>query len=478
MGVNKEKLQQTPLQAAEKSTTYELNDEDVVSLAANQVKKKLGEEELVMFGYNNQIPGPLLRVQQHSKAYINFTNNLDQPTTIHWHGLRHNYKFDGVPDISQDPVQPGESFLYELSFPDDGLFWYHPHVREDVQQEKGLYGAIVVEPNKGTQSEPRIIILDDILIAEDGDFHPFSPDVTNFALMGRFGNVMLVNGEQTYRTTAYRGEKMQFYMLNVANARPFNIVTEGTKMKVIGSDLSHYNQPFVVDSLVIAPAERYLVEMQFDRPGTYKILNSNPLKTYVLGEIVVEGNTEEGAESREEEAQEPKINVEQYIKQQPEYTFKLTIDMQGMDMSGMVMHDGDVIEWEDTMFMMNSMHNNRMMRWIIQDEETGKQNMDASREVNVGDMKVIRLINDETSDHPMQHPIHLHGQRMVVLRQDGQENTNPVWKDTVLIPKGSTVDLLVEFSNPGQWMMHCHIAEHLEAGMMAVFAVKGEPRVA
>ncbi len=74
--------------------------------------------------------------------------------------------------------------------------------------------------------------------------------------------------------------------------------------------------------------------------------------------------------------------------------------------------------------------------------------------------------------HPMQHPIHFHGQRFLVLSRDGEQETNMAWKDTVLIPSGETVEILLEVTNPGEWMAHCHIAEHLEAGMMLPFNVK------
>jgi FtsP/CotA-like multicopper oxidase with cupredoxin domain len=141
-----------------------------------------------------------------------------------------------------------------------------------------------------------------------------------------------------------------------------------------------------------------------------------------------------------------------------------------MNMAGMHGADG-LIEWEDTMFAMNQMHNNLMMSWFIEDKKTGKRNMDIMAEVTQGDIKMIRITNKKDSEHPMQHPIHLHGQRFLMVRENGVENTNLVWKDTVLIPKGSTVDLLVDFSNPGIWMMHCHIAEHLHSGMMMSFNV-------
>jgi len=116
------------------------------NLEAKIILKEINGTEVEMFGYNGQIPGPIIKVKQNSNLTINFKNSLNMPTTVHWHGLRLDNQFDGVPEITQDPIQPGESFIYELKFPDEGIYWYHPHVREDQQQELGLYGSILVEP--------------------------------------------------------------------------------------------------------------------------------------------------------------------------------------------------------------------------------------------------------------------------------------------------------------------------------------------
>ena len=141
----------------------------------------------------------------------------------------------------------------------------------------------------------------------------------------------------------------------------------------------------------------------------------------------------------------------------------------------MVMDESGPMEWEDDMFMMNSMSNSDNTKWVIRDAKTGKENDDLVYKVVVGDIKKIRIYNDPNSMHPMQHPMHLHGQRFLILSQDGVPNENLVWKDTVLVSKGSTVDILVDFSNPGQWLLHCHISEHMESGMMTSFSVSEKP---
>jgi FtsP/CotA-like multicopper oxidase with cupredoxin domain len=132
----------------------------------------------------------------------------------------------------------------------------------------------------------------------------------------------------------------------------------------------------------------------------------------------------------------------------------------------------DGIEWEDENQMMNQMSDAESIQWKIVDQDTGLENMDIDWKFAKGQPVKIRIFNDPNSMHPMQHPMHFHGQRFLVLERNGKKETNLVWKDTVLIPSGETVDILLDTSNPGTWMAHCHIAEHLEAGMMMKFEVK------
>src|SRR3989344_2668035 len=131
----------------------------------------------------------------------------------------------------------------------------------------------------------------------------------------------------------------------------------------------------------------------------------------------------------------------------------------------------DGIEWEDTAGMMNTGMMSTMMQWKMIDETTGAANEKIVYKAKVGDKVKIRIVNKSDSAHPMQHPIHFHGNRFLVLSDNGAENANLVWKDTVLVPAGHTVDILLDVSNPGDWMFHCHIAEHLSNGMMGLLKV-------
>ena len=130
------------------------------------------------------------------------------------------------------------------------------------------------------------------------------------------------------------------------------------------------------------------------------------------------------------------------------------------------------IEWEDDMVEVNRMTTPANMRWKLVDRDTGAENAQIDWTFRVGDQVKLRLVNEMDSDHPMPHPFHVHGAgRFLILARDGVVEPNLAWKDTVLIRTGETVDILLDVTNPGRWMAHCHIAEHHESGMMFSFNV-------
>jgi len=462
------------LDLAKTSDVIELSDGDFFKLEAKPVVKDVDGNMIRMYGYNGQIPGPLIKVKQGSKIFVDFTNNIDLETTVHWHGLRLDNNSDGVPNVTQKPIKPGESFLYNLDFPDDGIYFYHPHVRPDIQLELGLYGSILVEPtsfdyNLVDQEIP--LILDDIKI-ENGDVDVFSKDYTNYALMGRFGNTMFVNGETEYILDVKEGEIVRFYLANPASTRTFNFSIEDHQLKLVGSDSGRYERESLVDSVMIAGAERQIIEVLFDSPGAFTILHTTPEKNYILGTINVKASSNSSNESSFYNLKENEDVVaefepfKKYFLEPPDLEIQLTLE------TSMMMEEMEhAIEWEDEMPVMNRMSTSENTKWILRDRDSGKENYDIGYQANVGDVKKIRLFNDPNSVHPMQHPIHLHGQRFIVVSENGNTNDNLVWKDTVLVPAGSTVDILVDFTNPGVWLMHCHILEHAESGMITAVTV-------
>ncbi|NJD54621.1 MAG: multicopper oxidase family protein [Candidatus Methanoperedens sp.] len=465
-----------------------IQDGATFALEANPIVKSINGSTVRMYGYNGQIPGPLIKVKQGSSIYVNFTNNLDIETTVHWHGLRLENRFDGVPVVTQEPVKPGESFLYKLDFPDEGIYWYHPHIRDDIGQEMGLYGNILVEPAhhmSGSVDKEAALFLDDIKFM-NGDIYPFNRNYTDFTLTGRLGDIMLINGEADYQLNVRKGEVVRFYLTDSANTRTFNFSIENTKMKLIGGDSGRYEKETFVDSVVLSVGERYIVDVLFDKPGTFRILNNipeqnNTVKTYVLGTVKVSDDASFNMGSTSFSILKKNYDVigdiapfKKYRSIAPDYKLDLTIDILDEELARELenmMMAVEPIEWDEDedMAMMNSMSTSENVKWIIKGNVSGEEK--PNYQVNAGDIKKIRIFNDPTSMHPMQHPIHLHGQRFLVLAQDGKSNDNLVWKDTLLVPAGSTIDILVEFTNPGEWLMHCHIPEHAEAGMIASFTV-------
>jgi FtsP/CotA-like multicopper oxidase with cupredoxin domain len=216
----------------------ELADGDVFELSIGAVAKNLRDDTVRMLAYNGSIPGPTLKVQQDSEIVVNAENNGDVEATVHWHGLRLDNRYDGTHE-TQRPMEIGETFEYRLQFPDPGVYWYHPHMREDYGQEMGLYGNILVVPSDSDYWPPAhrevLVTLDDLLV-EEGSAAPFSRNETNYVAMGRFGNVMLAAGEPALALTAKRDEVVRFYLTNTANTRVFNLGISGARMKLVGGD--------------------------------------------------------------------------------------------------------------------------------------------------------------------------------------------------------------------------------------------------
>jgi FtsP/CotA-like multicopper oxidase with cupredoxin domain len=548
----------------------ELSDGDELELRIAPVAARLGDATVRMLAYNGSIPGPTLRVREGSEIAVNVLNEADLETTVHWHGLRLDNRYDGTHE-TQAPIPVGGRFSYRIRFPDPGVYWYHPHIREDYGQEMGLYGNILVVPADADYWPPAnrevLLTLDDILL-EDGQVAPFSRSETTYAAMGRFGNVLLVGGEPDLSLSAKRGEVVRFYLTNTANTRVFNVGGQGARMKLVGGDSGRHEREELVERVLLAPSERVVVDVLFDEPGTVTLEHRTPERSYALAEIAVADEHAEPAlagqfevlRSNPEWARE-RERLERYLAAPPDKTLGLVAELDmgvpegpvvyacpmhpevvseepgrcpkcgmallataaptsyvcpmhpdvvsdtpgrcpecGMklvaaalvataaehDHHGHDQHEhhhgggtdyaAEGIEWEDDMVEVNRMTTPANTRWKLIDRETGAENAAIDWRFRVGDQVKIRLVNEMDSDHPMHHPFHVHGAgRFVILARDGVAEPNLVWKDTVLVRTGETVDILLDVSNPGLWMAHCHIAEHHESGMMFSFQVEPRP---
>lgn len=479
------------------SQLVRLEHGDTLRLEAGLVRRSFKGRDLTMYAFNGQHPGPLLMVKQNAEVVVELRNALDQPTTIHWHGVRLDNRFDGVPELTQEPVQPGGRFIYRLRFPDAGIYWYHPHVREDVQQELGLYGNLMIESPRpdyyGPSHREEVLMLDDLLLTESG-IVPFGSEATTHALMGRFGDVLLVNGEPGYQLDVRRGEVMRFFLTNTSNTRTFNLSFGGARMKVVASDVGTFASEAWVESVVIAPAERYVVHVKFDEPGRTALVNRVRGIDHLFGRFFSHVDTL-GVIRVSERAATPELSpsfgvlrrdsavtadvarYRDWLARAPDRTLVLSLRTRDLPFITKQLLQLDSIyfapiEWIGTMPSMNWASNAGQVTWFLRDVASGRENMAIDWRFRRGEIVKLRLLNERESAHAMQHPIHVHGQRFLILAVNGVPMRHHAWKDTVLLPAGATVDLLVEMTNPGRWMLHCHIAEHLSADMMMAFTVE------
>jgi FtsP/CotA-like multicopper oxidase with cupredoxin domain len=451
---------------------------------------------VTMLGYNGMLPGPRLEVPQGARITARVTNALDVATSVHWHGIRLDNAFDGAVGLTQPAIEPGESFTYSLRFPDAGFYWYHPHAREDLQQGLGLYGTIFVrsaDPDYySAVNREEVLVLSDVLMDEHG-LIPFGAGAATHGLMGRVGNVLLVNGETDYSLTVDRGSVVRFFIANAANARVYNLSFSDprVRVKVIAGDGGKFEQEAWVESIVIGPSERYVVEARFPASGTVAFVNRVQALDHMIGSYwretdtlgVVNVGSAAATPSLARSFAKLRSNRDVASALAPfrsafdrpvDHELVLTMRTNGLPtaVANMLLGINASMEWNDGMPMMNMVSTSDQIRWIMRDPATGKENMDIDWRFRRGDVVKLRIVNDPSSPHAMEHPIHLHGQRFLVLTRDGVPSENLVWKDTAIIPAGETVELLADMSNPGRWMIHCHIAEHLTAGMMAAFTVE------
>ncbi len=486
-----------PIPHAVPRRLVKMADGDTLELEAGLVLRTIHGRTHTMYGFNGQYPGPLIQVEEGATIIVNFHNRTEHSTAVHWHGIRLDNRFDGVPHVTQEPVPPGGSFRYVVHFPDAGIYWYHPHHREDIQQDLGLYGNLLVNSRAPGFFSPvnreEVLMLDDLLVGDEG-LIPHGREAATHALMGRFGNLLLVNGEPDYRLAVRRGEVVRFFLTNVANTRTYNLSFGGLPIKVVGSDLGKFEREEWTENVVIAPAERYIVEVRFDQPGEVAMTNFVQALDHFYGNFFPEVDTLTRIQVAEQPAardystefrrlrenRDVQADIDRYrahFDRPVDHTLILSLEVDELPFPLMPLMRMDSsyfnpVEWAGTMPEMDWVATGKEVRWILRDGETGRENMQIDWRFRQGELVKLRLSNRRDVLHAMQHPIHIHGQRFLVLAQNGVPNDNLVWKDTMLLPVGTTADILLELSNPGKWMLHCHIAEHLEAGMHMVFTVQ------
>ncbi len=418
-------------------------DENIVevTLVADEVEVPFsGDETVTMLAYNGTVPGPLLQAKVGDEVIVHFENRLDEPTTVHWHGLRISEEMDGNPRI-QDPVQPGEGFTYRYIVEDAGSYWYHPHVNTNVQLEKGMQAPMSVhDPADPVFDLERFLVLDDILL-ENGQFPPFLGSHME-QMHGRLGNYLLVNGQGSVaQVDVQQGTVERWRLVNTSNARTMNLEISGASFRVVGSDGGRLAEPYTTARIQMAVGQRYDVEVHYDTVGTAE-LTSFVLALDERGEVV--------------EQPIPMLQATVEASDNPTGTFEwASVEPEPeRAIDGDASLTFDVVQGPDG-----------TLQWTINGESMPTEPLHTFA---AQDTVRLRLVNDAGPEHPF----HLHGQFFRIVSDGRPETDQPGLKDTVLVPGQSVVEVIAYMDNPGRWMAHCHILEHAELGMMGEFVIE------
>jgi FtsP/CotA-like multicopper oxidase with cupredoxin domain len=421
------------------SATWESGDIVRYRLAAAEIEWEIAPGRMVRgYGFNGQVPGPVLEAKQGVPLEIEFTNRLPEPTVIHWHGLRIPATMDGT-EVVQRPVQPGETFTYRFTPPDAGTFWYHPHLNETEQLEKGLYGALIVRAADELRlDDEKILVFDDLRVDESGHIAKFGGLMDRHN--GREGNVRLINGTSEPELTIATGQIERWRIVNASSARYVRLSLAGLPFQIIGTDGGLIEAPVTVNEVLLPPADRVeLAVGPFENEGA--VLNIEDLPYYRMA-------GKKGVE---------RFGTIRVTARKPSIA---RVPARLRDIAPLVTGQANVTRRVKLGFKMSL---RRGLDFTVNDERHHHD-----QPVKVGELQVWDVVNATKMDHPF----HLHGFFFQVLEIDGKK---PAWRsleDVINVPPKGTVRIAwYPDDRPGMWMYHCHILEHHAAGMMAHFEV-------
>ncbi len=409
-----------------------------------------GQEALAVWAYDGVVPGPTLRVRRGEPFELELHNQLPDPTTIHWHGVRVPHAMDGVPYLTQAPIEPGERFLYRFTPPDSGTFWYHPHLGTPEQVERGLAGALVVDDDEPPPVDrDEVWLLDDWRLDRRGRVAEDFYDYMDVSHAGRLGQVLTVNGvpEPTLKLRA--GQRLRLRLVNAANARIFALELEGLPAWLIARDgmpadrVERWDGP-----LLLGPGMRADVIVDATAAGRHALLDRFDKVERRLGMLQVDGATTVVPRDMPRPAR-----AEPLPTPSPS-----TASVQDLVFGGgmMNMQGWPRDPWTE-----------RVARRL---RRLGGSRHDAHEPLfSVPRGQTVRLRLDNRT--PWWHPIHVHGHHVLLLARNGRPLPSPHWRDTVLLAPRDMLEVAFVADNPGRWLLHCHVLEHHAGGMGAVFEV-------
>ncbi len=421
-----------------------------------EIVAKLAEVEVApgkrvtAWTYNGGLPGPLIRARVGDRVIVHFSNELDEPTTIHWHGIRLPIEMDGVPGISQPPVKRGESFVYDFVVPDSGLYWYHPHVMSAAQVGYGLYGPLLVEDPAEDASvgvaDMLTIVLSDIGFDARGVLEPADSGGSAGMVFGREGNHVLVNGRVHPTLRARAGVPQRWRIVNTAKSRFFFLDLEGQPFIKIGGDAGLQEYTETKDVVLVTAGERVdLIVMPTGEPGGDVTLRS---LLYNRGYGSIEYRSVEDLLTIQftDEAPLPAPTLPEIRRTivPPTAEGATPVTMQ---------------------FTLPPVDGKGESEFRINGVPFWKAEPFRAR---IGETQFWTLDNQT----PWDHPFHLHGYFFMPVDEQGAPIRPMEWKDTLNVPMNEKVRLLVHFDErPGEWMIHCHILDHADGGLMGTVLV-------
>jgi len=394
------------------------------------------------WGFNKQVPGPVIKANVGDTLVIRVTNNLKEPTMIHWHGLRVPASMDGT-GVAQKPIESGEVFEYRFVVPDAGSFWYHSHSNETVQCERGMYGALIVEDKADPVTDgEKVFMIDDMKLDEDNKFTKpgwFIPRIIE-RHDGREGSTLLINGKENPGIDIHAGQTERWRFINASSARYFVLSLGGKEFKIIGTDGGLLEHPRTVNEVLITPGERIdIAAGPFNEGEIIPIESLGYNRSTYLTAKRQKFATVKVLERKPSVAFLPETlrTIEPLARQDAVITRKVKLSV------GPSLKDG--------------------MDFLVNDDVHVND-----KPVKVGDLQIWEVSNTSLMDHPF----HLHGFFFQVIEENGKPLDYLAWKDTVnLTPRSKIKIAWMPDNRPGTWMYHCHILEHHAAGMMANFEV-------
>jgi FtsP/CotA-like multicopper oxidase with cupredoxin domain len=413
--------------------------EVVIELEARECEWEIAPGKVVAgWGYNGLVPGPAIEAEVGDTLVARLKNSLSEPTTIHWHGLRLPAPMDGT-DLTQRPVEPGETFEYRFLLPDAGTFWYHPHSNETVQLERGLYGALIVRgPDEPVLDRERVLVLDDLRLDWRGRIAP--PGGWLERHNGREGKVRLINGRSDPVLEMAARQTERWRIVNVSNARYVRLSIGGRMFCILGTDGGLLEAPVPATEVLLAPGDRFDLAVGPFEEGETVLLEALPYNRGVRQKKPLRwGTIRVGAPAPSVAAIPLKLRtIERLVSGEANPTREV--------------HLGGRSSWK------------RGVDFLV-NEETHHHD----RPVKVGELQVWDVFNDTMMDHPF----HLHGFFFQVVEENGAPPPYRSWEDTINVPAHGKVRIAwMPDDRPGAWMYHCHILEHHAAGMMAHFHVE------